>query len=259
MNYTFTKGLVCALFLQVGVGAMTETVAQQSTDKVYTKVDQMPALLGGTQAVNPYFERALAVVRRIQGGVVTLSLVIGKSVQVTEATIAETFSPQEQQQVEANKALEQAIIKAALSMPGWKPGLKGGQPVAVQVTVQVTITAKVLPLPVERPYEYVEQMPEFQGGQPAMEKYLADNIKYPKDALDKKVEGLIVISFVVGKSGELTDIKILKGLSESTNAEALRVVQSMPAWKPGKQNGRVVLVRYTLPVFFKLPKEEVKK
>ncbi|MBB6613144.1 TonB family protein [Pontibacter sp. Tf4] len=259
MNYTFTKGLVCALFLQVGVEAMTETVAQQATDKVYTKVDQLPTLLGGTQAVNPYFERALAEVSRSQGGVVTLSLVIGKTGQVTEATIAETFIPQEQRQVEANKVLEQAIIKAALSMPGWKPGQNGGQPVAAQVTVPVTITAKVLPPPVERPYEYVEQMPGFPGGQAAMEKYLASNLKYPKDALENKLEGLIVVSFVVGKAGELTDIKVLKGLSESTNTEAMRVVQSMPAWSPGKQNGRVVLVRNVIPIVFKLPKEEVKK
>ncbi|MBJ6118120.1 TonB family protein [Pontibacter sp. BT310] len=254
MNYTFTKGLVCALLLQVGVGVLTETTAQQAPDKVYSKVDQKPALLGGTQAVNPYFERALADVNRGQGGIITLNLVIGKTGQVTEATIGETFIPQEQRQLETNKALEQEIIKAALAMPGWKPGQQGGQPVAVQVSVPVTIASKEVLPPVERPYEYVEQMPDFPGGQPAMEKYLAANLKYPKDALDKKVAGVVVIKFVVGKAGELTDFKILKSLSESTDAEAIRVFESMPAWNPGKQNGRVVRVNYALPVFFKLPK-----
>jgi periplasmic protein TonB len=102
----------------------------------------------------------------------------------------------------------------------------------------------------EKPYTYVEQMPTFPGGDTEMMKYLGKNIRYPAAAQRAGVEGLVVLSFVVSNTGEISDIQVVKALGAGTDEEAVRVVKSMPKWTPGKQNGRAVPVRYTLPVRF---------
>jgi TonB family protein len=102
-----------------------------------------------------------------------------------------------------------------------------------------------------KPYTYVEQMPQFKGGDTEMMKFLARNIRYPKDAQEAGAEGLAVVSFVVDKDGSLHDITLLKSLHESLDKEAMRVVEAMQGqWTPGSQNGELVPVRYTLPVRF---------
>ncbi|GAB3202669.1 protein TonB [Pontibacter aydingkolensis] len=102
----------------------------------------------------------------------------------------------------------------------------------------------------EKPYTYVEQMPSFPGGEMEMLKYLSKNIRYPAAAQRAGVEGLVVLSFVVSKTGEISEIQVVKNLGAGTDEEAMRVVKTMPKWTPGKQNGRAVPVRYTLPVRF---------
>jgi TonB family protein len=105
----------------------------------------------------------------------------------------------------------------------------------------------------EKPYTYVEQMPEFKGGESEMRRFLGRNIRYPKAAQDAGAEGLVVVSFVVDKDGSLHDVVVLKKLHDDADAEALRVVENMNGqWNAGKQNGVAVPVRYTLPVRFAL-------
>jgi TonB family protein len=104
-----------------------------------------------------------------------------------------------------------------------------------------------------KPYTYVEQMPEFKGGESEMLKFLGSNIKYPKDAIDNGLEGMTVLSFVVEANGTLSEVQTVKKLSPSTDAEAMRVVKLMSGhWTPGRQNGEAVRVRYTLPIKFAL-------
>ncbi len=100
----------------------------------------------------------------------------------------------------------------------------------------------------EKPYTYVEQMPSFPGGETEMLKYLGKNIRYPAAAQRAGIEGIVVLSFVVSKTGEISEIQVIKSLGGGTDEEAMRVVKTMPKWTPGKQNGRAVPVRYTLPV-----------
>ncbi|GAA3923814.1 hypothetical protein GCM10022406_07520 [Hymenobacter algoricola] len=103
-------------------------------------------------------------------------------------------------------------------------------------------------------YTYVEQMPRFNGGgTDSIFSYLAKTIRYPQQALDQRAEGRVFISFVVGTTGALEEVKVLKGTHPLLDAEALRVIQSMPAWAPGRQVGRAVRVNYTLPITFRLP------
>jgi TonB family protein len=102
-------------------------------------------------------------------------------------------------------------------------------------------------------YTYVEQMPQPPGGLEGLKQYLAQNLHYSNAARQQQVEGKVFVQFVVGRDGQLTDLQVTKGLGAGCDEEALRVVGRMPAWTPGRQQGRLVSVRYTLPVVFTLP------
>ena len=101
-------------------------------------------------------------------------------------------------------------------------------------------------------FDVVEQMPSFPGGNAAMMNYLSQNIKYPVIAEENGIQGRVVVQFVVGKDGHISDVRVAKSVDPSLDKEAVRVVRSMPRWIPGKQNGQAVTVRYTLPVTFRL-------
>lgn len=104
----------------------------------------------------------------------------------------------------------------------------------------------------QKVYDVAEQMPEYPGGMPAMFEFLQKNMKYPKDAKKQKVEGRVMVMFVVETDGSISDVKVAKKTFPSLDAEAVRVVQSMPKWTPGRDKGKVVRVQYTLPVSFRL-------
>jgi protein TonB len=104
----------------------------------------------------------------------------------------------------------------------------------------------------EKPFVGVEQMPQFPGGERELMGFLSKNLKYPTIAAENGIQGRVTLRFVVSKTGEITDVNIIKGLDPSCDKEAVRVVKTMPKWIPGKQNGRNVPVYYTLPVVFRL-------
>ena len=101
-------------------------------------------------------------------------------------------------------------------------------------------------------YTYVGQMPEFPGGDAALIRFLSKHIRYPQVAQKMGVEGKVFLQFVVARDGSITDVQVVKGISKECDEEAVRVVKAMPLWKPGKQNGMPVAVRFTFPVFFKM-------
>lgn len=97
---------------------------------------------------------------------------------------------------------------------------------------------------------YVEQMPEFPGGEVAMQKYVEANIKYPQEAVAEGIEGKVYCSFVVTETGSIEHIEVRRGVHPALDKEAVRVIKEMPNWKPGKQNGKAVAVRMTVPITF---------
>ncbi len=97
--------------------------------------------------------------------------------------------------------------------------------------------------------EYVEQMPEFNGN---VQEYLGKHINYPDAAKENNVEGRVIVRFVVNEDGAITDAKVVRGIGSGCDEEAIRVIKSMPKWKPGKQNGRAVKVWFTQPITFRL-------
>lgn len=105
---------------------------------------------------------------------------------------------------------------------------------------------------VEKVFEIVEQPPSFPGGESAMYEWLSKNINYPVIAQENNIQGRVTCQFVVGRNGEIEDVKVVRGVDPSLDKEAIRVIKSMPKWIPGRQGGNAVKVRYTLPVQFKL-------
>lgn len=111
-----------------------------------------------------------------------------------------------------------------------------------------------IPQPVNsnRVYDVVEQMPSFPGGISGLRTYLNQNIRYPAEAQENCVQGRVVVSFVVGKDGHISDVTVLRSVDPSLDKEAVRVIRNMPRWTPGKQGGEPVKVRYNVPVSFRL-------
>ncbi|MBQ7258791.1 MAG: energy transducer TonB [Paludibacteraceae bacterium] len=132
----------------------------------------------------------------------------------------------------------------------------------IEVSTEENETEVVIAAPVEAPVEeeeeevvfvVVESMPEFPGGQQALFKFLSENVKYPVIAQENGIQGRVICQFVVNRDGSIVDVEVVRsGGDASLDKEAVRVIKSMPKWKPGKQRGKAVRVKYTLPVNFKL-------
>jgi protein TonB len=104
----------------------------------------------------------------------------------------------------------------------------------------------------QEPLFFVEQMPEFIGGDDALMAFLQKNIKYPAKALKNNIQGVVMINFVVHTDGSIRKVNVTKGIGGGCDEEALRVVKKMPKWKPGRQGGKNVPVYFDIPVNFKI-------
>lgn len=128
-------------------------------------------------------------------------------------------------------------------------------PDTVSITVDKQLgvdTVTVKDSPSDGYFDVVEQMPEYHGGNEELMKFLQANVKYPEEATDKGIQGRVLVQFIVKSDGTISDAKVVREAHPLLDAEALRVVKSMPKWKPGMQNGKVVNVKYVIPVTFRL-------
>ena len=116
------------------------------------------------------------------------------------------------------------------------------------VSAQKTVVAEKN----QQAFDVVEQMPEFPGGIKALLDYLCQNVKYPADAEKQKIEGRVIANFVVETDGSISNVEVFRPVFPSLDAEAVRVLSAMPKWKPGMQSGKVVRVKYTVPINFSL-------
>lgn len=123
---------------------------------------------------------------------------------------------------------------------------------AILLMANMTVMAQEKKAADNNIYDAPEVMPEYPGGMQAMMSFIGENVKYPEDAMEKNISGKVFVSFVVEKDGSVSEAKVVKGVCESIDKEALRVVNAMPKWTPGKKDGKNVRVSYTLPFTFKL-------
>ena len=132
---------------------------------------------------------------------------------------------------------------------GWVPFesyelTREGTPPAEEGTAATEKKAEVLLV--------AEVMPQFPGGQSELMKYLSNNMKYPATAQENSIQGRVVVNFVVNSDGSISDAQVTRGVDPALDQEAIRLIESMPKWTPGQQNGKAVNVKYTLPIQFKL-------
>ena len=238
-------------------------VAQQTPaeEKIYVTVEQMPEFIGGQDSMMAFISRNMRYPQEAlinnQQGVTIISFVVDASGKITKPQILKSAAP----------SLDEEAIRVIKSMPAWKPGKQNGNAVAVRINLPVRFQFATQPTPEAPGLEASEdsnpagpifelqpgdEQPQFPGGIEALMKFLAKNIKYPKEAWENRIEGLSIIAFVVDHRGYTGNYRILKPLGYGTDQEAIRVLQTMPKWIPGKRNGKPVKVKYTLPVKFSL-------
>ena len=165
------------------------------------------------------------------------------TIQYTTPVVVKNEVKPEEQPPDMDQIKNQAIsTKTIAGDPnGIDPNLvQGGGVVAAAPTNQI--------------YRSVEQMPEFPGGEDALAEFLRNHIRYPAIARENSIQGTVFLQFVVGRDGSISDVKVLNNplLGGGCEEEAIRVVKSMPKWRPGRQNGQAVLVYFNLPIRFKL-------
>jgi TonB family protein len=132
-----------------------------------------------------------------------------------------------------------------------KEYVKNGKKEIVSVNVKAKEPAEEIDTDNDA-FNVVEQMPQFPGGEIELMKFLSENVKYPEAALKAGTQGRVVAQFIVEADGSITNVKVLKNVSDEIDAEAVRVIKAMPKWKPGMQKGQPVRVKYTIPVTFRL-------
>lgn len=189
-----------------------------------------------------------AVNKKIQGKVF-VKFNINKDGKVEYANIVKGVDP----------SLDEEALRVIKSMPAWNVGKNYGSKVSMGFTIPVTFVldnknkgAAALKDKVNERYIMVEDMPEFNGGIDAFKKFIMENVKYPAEAANKKIQGKVYVTFDVDVDGKVINATVVRGVSPLLDEEALRVVNAMPAWKPGSIKGKAVPVSYTVPINFLL-------
>ena len=177
---------------------------------------------------------------------------VGRTVEVLEEEMVEiTKQEQKPQPVEVPKQTTQLeIVQDDVEVEDIEINAEMDQNEVVEEYVPVEVEEEEV---VEAEvFTIVEEMPSYPGGDMKMYEYLGKNIKYPQIARESGIQGRVFVNFVVEPDGSVSNVKVLRGIGGGCDEEAIRVVKSMPKWKPGKQRGKAVRVSYTLPVVFKL-------
>lgn len=266
-----------------------QQVPQKKGD-VYVTVDKMPEFPGGLNAQQRFIGQNLkypveAQEKGVEGRVI-VRYVIRSTGDITDIEVIRGVYP----------SLDEEVVRIVKAMPKWIPGKQNGKAVDVYYTLPLIfkisgskkifsegekdkdvmvavgygtpkkegVTLKEITLKeggaepsVDHPFITVEDMPVFPGGESAMQKFVADNLKYPESAQKAGIQGRVTIRFIVGKTGEISDVRVIRGIDPECDAEAVRMIQSMPKWTPGKQNGIAVPVYFTLPIVYRLKKDTI--
>jgi TonB family protein len=244
---------------RIGLFPQAPKVPVQRPDGVFVVVEEMPQFPGNEMALRKFISEnikypAEAKDKGIQGKVF-VTFTVKSDGTVGDAKIARSVDP----------LLDNEALRVINQLPTWTPGKQSGQAVDVSYTVPVQFALKngtaqtgsyVPPKYPEKTekqvFIVVEEMPEFPGGSYALRTFIAREVKYPGEAQKNKIQGKVFVSFVVNSTGKVEQAKIEKGVDPLLDAEAIRVINQMPDWKPGKQRGQAVNVAFTVPIEFKL-------
>lgn len=252
---------------------MSPQISTDPSDLVFTVVEVMPEFPGGQGALLQFLAKSIKypVIAQQNGiqGRVTCSFVVGKDGVIRNIEVIRGVDP----------SLDLEATRVISMMPKWKPGMQKGKEVNVKYTVPVTFRLqgkednKPTPLPAGegdngitvvgygeqkstdtsgQVFAIVEKMPQFPGGEKAINEFISKTLQYPVIAQQNGIQGRVVCSFIINQDGSVTDAEVIGGVDPSLDKEALRIVNAMPKWIPGTQRGKAVRVKYTMPVTFTL-------
>ena len=249
--------------------APPEKEIREDGTTVYYVVEEMPNFPGGMGECMKFLSKNIkypteAMEKEIQGRVI-VQFIVEKDGSITEAKVVRGVDP----------ALDKEALRVINSMPKWTPGKQAGEAVNVKYTVPIMFkipekdsdiievkdkngntigagTKREAQVDENGVYMVCDEMPNFPGGMRECMNYLSKSIKYPAEAIDKKIQGRVIVQFVVKEDGSISEAKVVRGIDPLLDKEALRVTNSMPKWNPGKQDGKAVSVKYTIPISFKL-------
>lgn len=225
----------------------------QQEDSIYTVVEVMPRFPGGEKELFNFINNNIsypevAKEKGIQGRVV-ICYVVEKDGSITNLEVVRGQDP----------SLDKEAMRVMSTSPKWTPGQSKGKTVRVKYTMPImfridkkTDRALSVPSPESDVLQVAEKTAQFPGGEQALLKYLADNVKYPQIAKENGIKGRVIVSFIVEKDGSVTNAEVLNGVDPSLDKEAIRVVGTFPKWTPAEHDGQPVRIRYALPVQFNL-------
>ncbi len=231
-------------------------------DSVFIAVEHMPEFPGGTSAMTKWVMKNLsypesAAYKGIQGNVIC-SYIIEKDGSVSDIQVVRSIDP----------ALDEEAKRVLMNLPKFTPGRHKGKEVRVKCSVPVRFTlsgnhsdnAPTPPSTTQKPernadpnfvYDTAEYMPQFPGGELSLIKWVSENIKYPENAKKNGIQGRVPCKFIVNADGSVSDVQIVRPVEPELDAEAIRVLQTLPKFTPGTIDGKAVRVRYSVPVRFK--------
>lgn len=241
--------------------------------KIFARVDHVPEFPGGFNAFIKFLSSNIkypenARKNKVQGRVI-ITFVVEKDGSLTNIRIARGVE----------EDIDREAIRVIQMSPAWKPGIQTGKLVRVAYAVPIAFlladdksgevsenktgavvdatnvpaySSNTIGVGDDKVFSAVEQVPGFPGGVKAFSDYLSRNTHYPAKARENNVQGRVIISFVVEKDGTLTDVHVTRGIQDDIDQEALRVIKRSPKWTPGKQNGHLVRVAYSVPITFAL-------
>lgn len=266
------KKLFFLLLLTTVYVVSTQAAEAQVNDSIYGFTTERASYRGGEAAMLKQLAEHLDLPSGVTNdftGRTMIKAVVEKNGTLSTMSIAKSCGRAD---------VDSAVLKAAAYLSDYAPAKNDGEIVRSYTYIpasfpsMLAIRSKMVikdmdPAPVSQPapqpeqenkeedvvYVVVEKMPEFPGGQRALFKYLAETVKYPILAQENKIQGTVMVSFVINKDGSIVDVEVAKsGGDASLDKEAVRVIKSMPKWIPGKNKGKLVRVKYTLPVNFRL-------
>ena len=268
IKYALFVPLAAALLIASNISCISSEKQEEISEKqesraaegeVFQVVEEMPEFPGGMAECMKWLGQnikypAEAKEKGVQGRVI-VQMVVEKDGTITNAKVVRGVDP----------LLDAEALRVVNQSPKWKPGMQKGEAVRVKYTLPIMFrlsndssdskaaeTPRKAIVDENGVHQVCEEMPEFPGGMAECMKWLGKNINYPTEAKEKGTQGRVIIQFVVEKDGSITEAKVARGVDPLLDAEALRVINSSPKWKPGKQGGQPVRVKYTIPVAFKL-------
>ncbi|HKK09320.1 MAG TPA: energy transducer TonB, partial [Bacteroidales bacterium] len=238
--------------------------------KGHPQPNENPFSLKGSQTYQEYLNSEIqypeeAKVNNVSG-IVYAYFEIDRKGKVQNARIIDGIS----------ESFDKEVLDAIKNMPDWEPVISMGKPLVMQILMPISFTQVTdesdvkkfkqrvgIPLNVvndeakytgdkKKPYVVVDEQPKFPGGEQALIQYLSNNIEYPQEAQDAGVQGTVYVQFIVEADGSITNAKVLRGIYEGCDKEALEVVENMPDWKPGKKDGEAVRTQFNMPIRFTL-------